>query len=666
MCGIFGIITKNDLNVNKLIKPTFNSLFKLSESRGKEAAGLAICLKNEIKVYKQPISASILIQSKEYNQILDSTLNNYTSQPVTLLGHSRLATNGIQSNNENNQPVIKDGIIGIHNGIIVNDKELWEKFPFLERKYEVDTELILSLIRHFYKVQKSLFAAVRNNFDIIKGTASIALLFNDNDYLLLATNNGSLYIYTNNNIIIFASELYILKKLIKKQRFGSFGEYELNQIKAGNGCFINLNNLNIQKFSFFKENNLTFENDGSGKIKDINVLHSDNQHFDRRYSKVGRNIVSNFAINMVNNNVNSKIIRRCTKCVLPETMPFIEFDDKGICNYCRNYKKIEVIGKDVLEKVVTKYRSKTDEPDCIVTLSGGRDSCYGLHYIKNILKMNPIAYTYDWGMVTDLARRNIARMCGKLGVEHILISADINKKREYIRKNVTSWLNKPDLGMVPLFMAGDKQFLYYTNKLMKDTGIKLAVLCENMLENTFFKSGYCGIKPNFGGEHTYSLKWENKIKLATYYARQYFTNPLYLNASILDTVWAGFSYYLMPHEYLNIYRYIRWDEQEIQSTLINEYEWEVATDTKSTWRIGDGTAAFYNYIYNNLAGFTENDTFRSNQIREGMITREEALKLVEEENKPRYEAIKWYCDTININFEETLKTINSAYKRYKN
>ena len=48
--------------------------------------------------------------------------------------------------------------------------------------------------------------------------------------------------------------------------------------------------------------------------------------------------------------------------------------------------------------------------------------------------LNPIAYTYDWGMVTDIARRNQARLVGKLGVEHIIVSADITLKRNNIRK----------------------------------------------------------------------------------------------------------------------------------------------------------------------------------------------------------------------------------------
>ena len=60
-----------------------------------------------------------------------------------------------------------------------------------------------------------------------------------------------------------------------------------------------------------------------------------------------------------------------------------------------------------------------------------------------------------------------------------------------------------------------------------------------------------------------------------------------------------------------------------------------------------------------LAGFTEHDTFRSNQIREGQLSRSKALDLIEDENQPRYANIKWYLDTINLNFQDTLKVINS-------
>jgi len=103
----------------------------------------------------------------------------------------------------------------------------------------------------------------------------------------------------------------------------------------------------------------------------------------------------------------------------------------------------------------------------------------------------------------------------------------------------------------------------------------------------------------------------------------------------------------------------------VNDTLINQYDWETAIDTSTTWRIGDGTAGFYNYVYYTVAGFTEHDTFRSNQIREGQLTREKALELVENENQPRYQNIRWYLDTLGLNFEEVIKIVNSIPKLYK-
>jgi len=140
----------------------------------------------------------------------------------------------------------------------------------------------------------------------------------------------------------------------------------------------------------------------------------------------------------------------------------------------------------------------------------------------------------------------------------------------------------------------------------------------------------------------------------------------YFNRSIWDTL-SG-EYYRSFHkktDYFHIFDFWRWDEQQIDDVLIKNYDWETAPDTKTTWRIGDGTAAFYNYVYYTVAGFTEHDTFRSNQIREGDLSRNAALKLVAEENKPRYPNVKWYLDAIGMDFEDTIKKVNLIPKLYK-
>jgi len=267
--------------------------------------------------------------------------------------------------------------------------------------------------------------------------------------------------------------------------------------------------------------------------------------------------------------------------------------------------------------------------------------------------------------VTDLARRNASRMCSKLGVEHIIVSADIARKREYIRKNVEAWLRRPDLGIVPLFMAGDKQFFHHAEQLQRKTGVNFQIWGNNRLERSDFKTGFCGF--DRGGYKDNSLirmgAWHN-ARLIGYYLAAYAKNPAYLNSSIPDTVFSYFFYYLKKLDYLDFYDYVAWNEDTIVRTLIDEYQWEVATDTTSTWRIGDGTAAFYNYIYWTAAGFTESDTFRSGQVRQGMLSRADAQRMVDEENRPRFASLAWYCRTVGVDLEYALRVINEIPKRY--
>ena len=132
-------------------------------------------------------------------------------------------------------------------------------------------------------------------------------------------------------------------------------------------------------------------------------------------------------------------IKRCTKCILPETMPYIKFDENGVCNYCHNYRpRNNPKPKEELFKLVEPYRRK-NAIDCIVPFSGGRDSCYGFaSRCKRVRNESNNVYTYDWGMVTDLGRRNISHMCAELGVENIIVAADISQKRRNIAMNFES------------------------------------------------------------------------------------------------------------------------------------------------------------------------------------------------------------------------------------
>ena len=607
MCGVYAIFrNKKTVEVSQV-----KYLAKAAQVRGVDSAGIVFQAEEDLHVVKRDFGSLELISKN----------SDYLSSSF-IAGHSRLVTNDVK----NNQPVVKDDLIVIHNGIITNYLEICKTLE-LELETELDSELIPVLFNHYKALGLSDKDIVENLFDICDGVISAILISPSDNKVHLISNNGSLYYAYKDDSFYVSSESHPLTSLSLEpvtQVFGLFSydyKFDFNEIVIDDVVEKTRNYL-LPKFEFV-----------SSRDKLLQRPKHD--------------------------------LRRCRKCILPETMPYIIFDDVGVCNYCNNYK-LKNIPKpvSVLEELIEPYRRK-GQRDCIVPFSGGRDSSYGLHLIVEELGMNPIAYTYDWGMVTDLGRRNISRMCSKLKVENIIVAADITKKRDNIRKNVSAWLKNPHLGMISLWTAGDKHFFRYCEDVKKQTGISLNLWGVNPMETTHFKTGFLNIAPGFANEQVYSNGMMSQLEYQYKRYKEYFKNPSYFNSSIPDTLsgeyWRSIN---KKTDYFHIFDYWTWDEGIVDSTL-KSYDWEWANDTPTSWRIGDGTAALYNYVYFTVAGFTEHDTFRSNQIREGMISREQALKLVAVENQPRYESIQWYLDSIGLDFESVINVINSIPKLYK-
>ncbi|MBA3538825.1 MAG: hypothetical protein H0T79_04295 [Deltaproteobacteria bacterium] len=642
MCGIFGVICSSDRPADReLARALSISLLKNSETRGKEAVGVAIHDGAQIHILKQAGSVTDFLANPKFHALLDQVLANAKpGRPIVITGHSRLATNGAQSNGDNNQPVVTQGTVALHNGIIVNDRAIAARYPAFALQGELDSEVLAALVRTKLNESQDLVAAARLAFLELEGSASIAMLFDDLDVMLLATNTGSLFqVTTAGGMMMFASERFILQRVIDDKAVSAqLGDLQLEQVRAGHGITVKLDGLVRTSFS------LT-----SGTAEELGALHAP----------------SGTHVEIVDHSSSVDRLRRCTKCILPETFPYVHFDADGVCAYCRTWKPIQPKGEEALLRAVEKYRSKDGSPDVIVAFSGGRDSAYGLHYVKTVLGMNPVAFTYDWGMVTDLARRNQARVCGKLGVEHIIRSADITAKRRYVRKNVEAWLKKPELGMVTLFMAGDKEFYSQARQLRKETGIQLVIFCTgNLIEEARYKTGLMGVPQDDDDMVLTNMSLRNKAGMLWYFAKNYLKNPAYINESLPDTFNAFWQTFVVKDDFLYLYHYLPWQEDNIVGTIRREYDWEVATDTATTWRIGDGTAAFYNYIYGTMAGFTEDEAMLSNMVREGYIDRAEAMLRGREYSKPRWPSIREYAQQIGFSAEEALQIINAAPKLY--
>ena len=176
-----------------------------------------------------------------------------------------------------------------------------------------------------------------------------------------------------------------------------------------------------------------------------------------------------------NENIQDHFIhmKRCTKCILPETYPSIEFDEKGVCNYCFNHETVKVFGEKEFKKVLSQYRNKGDKYDCIAPISGGRDSAFVLHQMVTKYKMRTLALTVDHGFILPEGIQNIKRMTEKLNVDHVFIKVD-KKKIETAKQNAKikfhGWLKNPSINTIlPVLNSGDKtmnlQMAIYAKKI---------------------------------------------------------------------------------------------------------------------------------------------------------------------------------------------------------
>ena len=325
------------------------------------------------------------------------------------------------------QPFFKKSKVVFHNGILSNINELWKLHPKLNSQTEVDSEWIASMLM---SEGDSLESQVKKTYDKIEGTASVAYWDAEQQLLSLSTNNGSLHYIKTNEYLAYASEVDTLLNCFEGIKFKDIVSIEAN-------CAISFK-LGLATGGFKLP---------PGKYAKAKLLWNKpiKKQFELQPEELG--------------------LKRCTRCVLPETVPNISFNAEGVCNFCTDYKKINLKSIDLFKQ--SFVTQNTQKHDCILALSGGRDSCYGLHYLVKELGIKPLVFSYDWGLVTDLGRRNQTRLCAKLGVEQILITANLKKKRDYVRRNINAWLKKPHLGLLPLFTAGDKYFFYHANQIRK-------------------------------------------------------------------------------------------------------------------------------------------------------------------------------------------------------
>ena len=124
-------------------------------------------------------------------------------------------------------------------------------------------------------------------------------------------------------------------------------------------------------------------------------------------------------------------VKRCKKCIMPEVPGHIVIDEDGICQFCKQYSKTQTDVAQtfqdfdaekklsILKKKVSKYKNKGSY-DCVVSVSGGKDSIATLYIAVKVLGLKPLAIFVDNGFALDEMYDNVKNATDILGVDLLI------------------------------------------------------------------------------------------------------------------------------------------------------------------------------------------------------------------------------------------------------
>ncbi len=164
----------------------------------------------------------------------------------------------------------------------------------------------------------------------------------------------------------------------------------------------------------------------------------------------------------------------CTRCIYDESVPNISFDSEGVCNYCRQIDALEAEystgreGEARMQKLVAEMKAagRGKKYDAVIGVSGGCDSSYLVHQMKEVYGLRLLAAHFDNTWNSTIATENIHNVLDKLGVDLFTIVVD-NKEyddiyRSFFKAGVKDLETPTDIGLATtLYKAAEKFGIKY-------------------------------------------------------------------------------------------------------------------------------------------------------------------------------------------------------------
>jgi hypothetical protein len=358
--------------------------------------------------------------------------------------------------------------------------------------------------------------------------------------------------------------------------------------------------------------------------------------------------------------------RLCKKCILPENYSGISFNEHGICNFCEEYKPLKYLGEDRLkEDISIILKNKIgQEYDCIVAFSGGRDSTYLLWYVVNVLQLKPLAVFVDSKAIPKETLSSINKTIKILDVDLIIKQHDYLQKS--INHNLKIWLEHPYPSDLIDLCSGCRLGM---SKLVREEAVNrnipIVFAGGTPFEKGLFKKNL--IPFNRYGHGSFILRvGKQVIRNPSSHISNFDCLKIKLNEYI-TTSRTGYLTKSNKNDYVQIspfVKYFRWKEKKVDETIKSELEWKPNTGLKSSYRGDCDIGIVRQYLYYKMLGYNDKDDHLSWLVRDGQISREEALKRVKKERVVGFDILKSSFGKLGVDFSVFNSVVEKNARKY--
>lgn len=343
-------------------------------------------------------------------------------------------------------------------------------------------------------------------------------------------------------------------------------------------------------------------------------------------------------------------MKYCKRCIIPDTRPNIKLDEKGICNACIAHSTKKNINgerrEQAFQDVAEHAKARSQGYDCVIPVSGGKDSTWQV--VKCLeYGLNPLAVTWKTPARTEIGAKNLANLVN-LGVDHIdyQINPKVEKKFMYqalVRYGSTAIPMHLALFNIPLKIAGKFD-------------IPLVVWGENSaFEYGSAEDAHTGFQLNSEWLKTYGVThgttahdWISDELTEKELTPYFGPSEKELEEKGILAVFLGY--------------YFPWDP-ETSLKVACEHGFQVREEGPKTGYynyadIDDNFISIHHYLKWYKFGFTRLFDNLSLEIRNGRMTRGQAIRIVRERgDETPYEDIDKFCDFVGITREHFFEVI---------